>query len=306
MQWHPIFAKLLRPLVEEYFDIQVNVPVGDLPREADIVLLRRTSYGTLPFRGLWKNLTSWNIVEFKGPTVSARRGDLDLLIELGLGIHRRLNERRSKQNREAVPRDEVSMWYLANHLGSRFLREAENLVRPLERLANGLWRCRALGRVVFLVSARQLPVETESLPLHVLSREARDVEREMARLIIEQPSLWRSYGDVLATLHPAVLEELRAMVRTKKQEFKFHFEPIIDLLGMEEVVAQIGIKRLIDEVGLKRVVDEIGLKRVVDEIGLKRVVDEIGLKRVVDHLGVDALVEGLTPAQKRELKRKLE
>jgi hypothetical protein len=31
MQWHPIFTYLLRPLVESYYDVQTDVPVGDLP-----------------------------------------------------------------------------------------------------------------------------------------------------------------------------------------------------------------------------------------------------------------------------------
>jgi len=94
-QWHPLFAELLRPLVEGYYEVQTNVPVGDVPREADLVLLRRTSAKTLPFQGLWRHLTPWNILEYKGPSVSARFEHLDLLIELGLGIHRRLNEERA-------------------------------------------------------------------------------------------------------------------------------------------------------------------------------------------------------------------
>jgi|GEM_PF-3008206 len=70
MQWHPLFANLLRPVVEDYYDVQTNMAVGDMPREADLVLLRRTHEGTLPFQGLWKHLTTWNILEFKGPTAS--------------------------------------------------------------------------------------------------------------------------------------------------------------------------------------------------------------------------------------------
>src|SRR5437588_796104 len=89
-QWHPVFAQLLRPAVEAYYDVQTTLPVGDAPREADFVLLRRTTQGTPPFRGLWRHLTTWNIQEFKGPTVSPRRGDVELLVELGLGIDRRL------------------------------------------------------------------------------------------------------------------------------------------------------------------------------------------------------------------------
>src|SRR5947209_11138087 len=97
MQWHPIFARLLRPAVEGYYDVETTFPVGDAPREADFVLLRRTGSAPPPFRGLWRHLTSWNILEFKGPTVSPRRGHIESLIELGLGIDRRLRARRTGQ-----------------------------------------------------------------------------------------------------------------------------------------------------------------------------------------------------------------
>src|SRR5262245_806800 len=91
-QWHPVFAQLLRPALEKYYEVRTSVAVGDAPREADFVLLRRISSRRPPFRGLWRHLTPWNIFEYKGPTVSARRRDLQLLIELGLGIERRLQQ----------------------------------------------------------------------------------------------------------------------------------------------------------------------------------------------------------------------
>src|SRR5271157_1203131 len=102
-QWHPVLARMLRPAVGAYYDIQTTLPVGDSPREADFVLLRRTGQAPPPFRGLWRHLTIWNILEFKGPTVSPRLGDIDLLIELGLGIDRRLRERRAQGQRRVIP-----------------------------------------------------------------------------------------------------------------------------------------------------------------------------------------------------------
>jgi hypothetical protein len=92
-QWHPIFGHLLRPILKDYYDIETNVPVGDLPREADILVLRRASTKPPPFRSLWKHLTRWNVLELKGRSESARVGDIDLLVEVGLGIHRRLQEK---------------------------------------------------------------------------------------------------------------------------------------------------------------------------------------------------------------------
>ncbi len=57
-QWHPIFAQLLRPAVEAYYDVETTVPVGAAPREADFVLLQRPAPSPPPFRGLWRHLTT--------------------------------------------------------------------------------------------------------------------------------------------------------------------------------------------------------------------------------------------------------
>src|SRR5579883_2972339 len=113
-QWHPIFAQLLRPAVEAYYEVRTTVPVGDAPREADFVLLRRTARTAPPFRGLWRYLTTWNILEFKGQTISPRSEDVELLVELGLGIDRRLRADSAQQGQHRLRPEEVSFWYLAN------------------------------------------------------------------------------------------------------------------------------------------------------------------------------------------------
>ncbi len=147
-QSHPIFAQLLRPAVEAYYDVQTTVPVGDAPREADFVLLRRTISAPPPFRGLWRHLSPWNIMEFKGPTVSPRRDNVELLVELGLGIDRRLREERGKQRQRRLRPEEVSFWYLANHLGQRFLRAAEQKLGRLDLLGPGWREIEAMARTM--------------------------------------------------------------------------------------------------------------------------------------------------------------
>ena len=141
-QWHPLFADLLRPLLEDYYDVQTNVPVGDVPGEADLVLLRKTSAKQPPFRGLWRHLKTWNVLEYKGPSVSARLDDINLLVELGLGIHRQLNAERSKSGQARVPAAEVCFWYIANHLGARFQKAIESKLGSLEAREVGIWRGR--------------------------------------------------------------------------------------------------------------------------------------------------------------------
>jgi hypothetical protein len=212
-QWHPLFALLLRPVGEAYYDVQTTVPVGDAPREADCVLLRRTVRITPPFQGLRRHLTPWNILEYKGPTVSPRRGDIELLIELGLGIDRRLRAERAARAQRPLAPEDVSFWYLANHLGRRLVRAAQRTLGSLEALGPGLWRSRLLGRVVLLVSSTDLPVEADSLPLHVVGQEPAATERQVAQLVLEQPRLQELYGGWLASLHPTVWKEVEAMAR---------------------------------------------------------------------------------------------
>jgi hypothetical protein len=267
-QWHPLFAKLLRPLVEGHYEVQTNVPVGDAPRAADILLLRRTSGTAAPFQGLWQWLTTWNVVEYKGPSVSARLAHLDLLVELGLGIDRRLNEERARQRHQVVPRGEMSFWYLANSLGKRFLRDARDLLGELQGLAPGVWRARLLHRSLVLVSSRDLPVERDSVPLHLLGKEPLPNTPALAHLLGSQPDLLALYGSWILATHPALVEEIRHMGRAKKPPFT------------------------------------IDLNRLVDEVGWDEVIRQLGIDRIVNEIGIDGLLARLTPDQRQELLRR--
>jgi hypothetical protein len=256
-QWHPLFAQLLRPLLESHYEVQTNVAVGDAPRLADILLLRRTSSGTPPFQGLWRWLSTWNVLEFKGPTVSARVNDLDDLIEIGLGIHRRLNEEGAKQRRSEVGRGEVALWYLANHLGRRFLQAARTLLGDLVPVTDGVWRATVVQRSCFLVSNQALAVERDSLPVHLLTLESEDKQRAVAQVLRGSPDLGPLYRSWLASAHPALLKELPAMGRKKAQEPFFKVAPLIRHLGWQEVIRQTGLKEFIEEVGLDTLVAQL-------------------------------------------------
>ncbi len=277
-QWHPTFARLLRPLAEGHYEVKTDVPVGDMPRQADIVLLRRTSRGPLPFRGLWRDLTTWNVLEFKGPTVSPRGGDLDLLAELGLGIHRRLNEERHREGGPPLGPAEVSFWYLANHLGTRLLRAWRRHAGPLEQHGPGVWRCEVLRRPVFLVGGNQLPVEQDSLPLHLIGEGPAETERQMAQFLVERPNLWEEYGGWLAVLHEKAYQGVEVMAKTKRRKFDFNLAPLIEAVGE---------------------------RRVIDALGKKKVIEALGPEDIAEILESDECLEKLSPERRRRLIEKL-
>ena len=288
-QWHPTFARLLRPLLEPHYEVRTNVPVSDVPRAADVVLLRRASAERLPFTGVWRNLTPWNVLEFKGPTVSARVGDIDLLVELGLGIHRRLNEECAKRREPGVEAADVSYWYLANHLGRRFLRDAR-LLLALEAAGPGVWRGVLLVRPMFFVSGTDLPVDQDSLPMHIIGKEPEATERAVAEFVMRRPELVRTYGGFLATLHPGAWKEVEAMAKTKSKGFDFDMDAVVEL---------------IERVGTARVIEGIGLERVIQAVGVDRVIESGNLDRVIEEKGVEWFLARISPERRRQLKEHL-
>jgi hypothetical protein len=205
---------------------------------------------------------------------------------LGLGIDRRLRTR--GRRRRLLPRQEASFWYIANRLGRRFLQDAEATLGGIEVSGPGLWRSRVLGRLVFLVSTIDLPVEEDSLPLHLVGQEPPDTERQVAWLVLERPELQARYAGWVASLHPAAWREVEAMARTKLRGPTLDLRPAIEYLGLDYVIEQVGIDRVIDAVGLDRVLERRGDKEVVKRIGLER------------------FLACLSPAERRELKRRLE
>jgi hypothetical protein len=305
-QWHPIFAQMLRPVVEKYYDVQTTFPVGDTPREADFVLLRRTATQPPPFQGLWQHLTPWSVLEFKGPTVSPRARDIERLIELGLGIDRQLREGRVQQMPSRVLPEEVSFWYLANHLGRRFLRDAERKLGGLEALGAGLWRSRLLGRLVFLVSSIDLPVEEDSLPLHIVGKEPLDTERAVAQFVAEQPLLQQLYGGWVASLHSKAWKEIEAMVRRTGKGLNIDLEAAIDAMGLDRIIEQVGIDRVIEQVGIDRVIEQVGIDQLIEQVGIDSLIQHLGKKEVIRRIGVDDFLANLSPAERRELKRRLQ
>jgi hypothetical protein len=228
--------------------------------------------------------------------VSPRRGDVELLIELGLGIDRRLRQQGQAGQRQIVP-EQVSFWYLANRLGTRFVRDAERKLGPLEALGPGLWRCRLLRRLVLLVSSVDLPVEEDTLPLHIVGIEPLVIERQVAQLIAEHPALQRLYGGWVASLHSTAWKEVEAMARSAGKRLKFDIRPAIESLGWDEVLQQVGIDCVVEQVGVERMIEKLGIERMIKQLGEKEVIKHIGLGRILANLSL---------AERRELKRRLQ
>jgi hypothetical protein len=248
MQWHPYFAYLLRPLVESHFEVRTDQPVGDRPRSSDIVLLHKTAAGPPPFTGLWRRASTWNVLEYKGPTVSARFDELHDLIELGLGIHRRLNELEAKERRPQVDYPEVSFWYLVNHLGGRFLAELPQYLPDVQQESEGIWRATMFAHPVLLVSVQELAVERDSMALHVLAGVPAQARGTLADVLKAEPALLGSYGKWLAMREPEIWKEVMHMATGQEPIRQPDFTLLVDY------ARQTGsVKRLVEVLGAQEI-----------------------------------------------------
>jgi hypothetical protein len=138
-----------------------------------------------------------------------------------------------------------------------------------------------------LVSTVDLPVEEDSLPLHIVGQEPLATELQVAQLVLQRPELQQLYSGWVATLHQAAWKEAETMGRTAKKDL-------------------IDIRPAIEWLGLDRVIEQIGIKRVIEQVGIDRVVEHLGKKEVIKHIGMDVFLANLSPAERRELKRRLQ
>src|SRR5258708_6582995 len=138
-QWHPAFAELLKLLLRDYYEIQTEVTVRELPRAGDVMLIRRQDAASPPFQHLWKHLCEWNVIEFKGMSDAAEASDVDLLVHVGTGIAYKFNERQREAKLPPMRHFNVAFWLIAPVIGETILSEVSGRGR-FAWLSEGVWK----------------------------------------------------------------------------------------------------------------------------------------------------------------------
>jgi hypothetical protein len=175
---------------------------------------------------------------------------------------------------------EIDFWYLANRLGRRFLKAAERDLQDFRLLGPGLWRGTVLSHPVYLVSTVDLPVDDESLPLHVLAAEPRARELEVGEYLTATAERLDTYGSVFAVFHQTVWREVETMARRSRRTFEIDLRPVINSIGFAEVIRQMGEAEVIRHIGPKKVVEQLDVQTLWDSLSqakrreLKRLIAE--------------------------------
>jgi hypothetical protein len=122
-------------------------------------------------------------------------------------------------------------------------------------------------------------VNRDSLPLHVLGGVPEAARPTVAQLLRAEPELARAYGGWLSLYEPIIWQEIVRMSAEQGETLTPDLRPLIDLLGVPEVLRQ---------------------------IGRKQVIAELGPRQVLTELGVEGFLAGLQPEQREELLRRLQ
>lgn len=279
-QWHPVFVNVLGLLLEEYYKIEPEAPVSDLPRRGDVLILRRKDTASPPFVGLWSRLTEWNVVEFKGPTDEPEAKDLELLMHVGTGLTYRLNEERVAQEQEELASRHVSIWYLAPQLGKTFLGAAQSRT-AFTYETGGLWRGWSWGHPLYLVAYQDTVVEVDTIPLRLLDRPA-PAPLALGELVASRQDLLERFARWFVSLQPDLWKEIQRMTQAMPNIIDWErvsqvtdVRPIIKILPPTEVIQYLGVEQAIEAIGAEKVLATIGRGRVIELLGEDRLLAEL-------------------------------
>ncbi len=290
-QWHPLFAHLLSLLVKDFYEVRPEVPVSELPRAADLLLLRRHAGPPPPFEGVWSHLREWNVLEFKGPTDHAEEHDLELLMHVGTGLTYRLNQEQLSQGAPPLENHQVALWYLAPKLGETFLGYARSRAF-FEFESRGLWRGGSWGHPVWLLDYGEVPVEVDTIPLHLLAREP-GPPALLGEVVLGNPQWFERFAMWLSTLQPGLWKEMRQMVNALKRDSIIDWEAVGEITDLGEVVRLLPAERVIEILGVERAIEAIGLRRTIETIGLPSVIEAVGLPSVIEAVGLPSVIEAV-------------
>lgn len=241
----------------DYYEVETEVPVGELPRRADLVLVRRERADP-PFTGLWMHLTRLNLFEYKGPTDSADELDLDLLMHVGTGLLCRYNE----EKRGSVRPGEMSLWYVVPSMGEAFWGRAQSRAF-FDAEGGGLWRGKVWGYPIFLLDYSQAdPGQLDALPLNVLRRDL-GAPPAMRDLLLSRIDLLGQFKNFLVSYQPSLWEALRLMAQ---QQGTIDWEAVGKVEDLRQILPFIPTEQIIQSVGEDKLRDIVLAKMTPEQL----------------------------------------
>ena len=276
--WHPYLADLLRRHCGQVLEVQETVTLGDLPLEADLLLIRRDPAQELPFP--YNFLGQYTLVEYKSPDDTADQAALVQLESYGL-----LWLQRARQ----IQRSGLTLWLVASRISQNVSTAGGAEVVQTAALGPGLLGGRLDGFPICLVDLQELPFTPATLPLHMVSRGKQ--ERALVEYLVEQHEQHPQDLDVLQRLHPRALVEVLHMRNLSAEQIGLDCQALLELIGKEQALNLIGKEQALNLIGKEQALNLIGKEQALNLIGKEQALGLIGKKQALDFIGKEEALD---------------
>ncbi|HIE53359.1 MAG TPA: hypothetical protein EYP85_16525, partial [Armatimonadetes bacterium] len=258
-RWHPLLAQFLRQDYGDRLIIEEEVPLGEMPLRADLLLIRRDPQVQLPYPFNWLGVTT--LVEFKGPEEATAQEDLVKLEVYGLLYQLREGMRERK---------DLTLWLVASQFTTDVSQSGGAQLCPLQEVGPGVTAGNLDGFPTCLVNLQRLPVTGEALPLLMVTKGAR--EREVMEFLLAHRGEYPAYLAHALLWHQQALEEVLRMKELTVDELGIEVDVggVIRLLGRERVLRELARSPEVDVGGVIRM---LGEERVLQELARSPEVD---------------------------------
>ncbi|HKI32474.1 MAG TPA: hypothetical protein VKA46_11440 [Gemmataceae bacterium] len=241
--WHPFLADMLRLSYANHLLIQEQLPLGDLPLEADLLLIRRDPKVVLPFP--LEFLGQRTLVEYKSPEDTADQAALEQL-----EIYAMLYVRREGLRR----RGDLTLWLMASRFAVNVSQPGRAELVGLQQVGPGVSRGTLDGFPTMLVDLQGVPFSPDTVPLHMVGRGAQ--ERALTEYLIDHRQDYPKQFELLQRLHARSLLEVLSMRNVTPEQMGLDYDALIRLIGRDRALDLIGPKQATEHFGLKALLDE--------------------------------------------------
>ena len=271
--WHPLLAQFLRHDYGDRLVIEAEVPLGEMPLRADLVLIRQRPAAQEPLPYPFNHLGWQTLVEYKGPEEAAQEADLQVLEIYGLLY----------QLREGISaRADLTLWLVASRFAAKVSNPAGAYIEGLREVGPGV-RGGVLDRFpTFLVELDRLPLNEDTLPLLMVYKGPR--EREVVEYAWEHREKNPYYFLYVHFMHQDILQEVLAMRGMSLEELELTPQTLINAMGEEGVIRLLDEMKIIQTLGEERILRTIGEERILRTIGEERILRTIGEEKVLSNL----------------------
>jgi hypothetical protein len=234
LYWHPFLAQMLRLSYADRLLVQEQISLGDMPLQADLLVIRRDPNVSLPYP--LEFLGPRTLVEFKSPDDTADQAALEQLDIYGLLYVRR----------EGLPRRrDLTLWLMATNIAANVSQPGRTELTGVQDVGPGVRRGTLDGFPTFLLDLQAVPFSPNTIPLHMVAGGRQ--ERALVEYLIEHYKQYPHQLDLLASLHGFALMEALIMHNLTPEQIGIDYDALSKIIPPEQFLKHHSLEAILDE-----------------------------------------------------------